>query len=200
MKISNNISFGKTLVATCQLPTTDKKMCSAKIFELNSNEDKDYFEKLKTTPHWNGSKFLRSMDFLMKRGSIGKTNDTFSLENGEGECLGYISVITHEKPYNKKFIYSLETAPEYSVKNKNRKTKNVGQTLVAFIVNKAQQENRDKVTTLAFDADERKFFKRNCKFKVGEESGYDFVLNKKHYSKFLEKHKEKTGSKISFIK
>ena len=200
MKINNNISFGKTLVATCQLQTTDKKNSACNIFELNSTEDKDYFEKLKTDPHWNGSKFLRSMDCLMKTGSIGNTNDTFSLEDSNGKCLGYVSVITHEQPHNKKFIYSLETAPEHSAKNEKRATKNISHSLVAFIVEQAKKENRDQVTTLAFDSDTRKIFKRQCHFKYGEESSYDCVLPQKQFTKFLENHKKTTGNEITLIK
>lgn len=200
MKINNNISFGKTLVATCQIQTTDKKNSACNIFELNSTEDKDYFEKLKSNPTWNGNKFLRSMDNLMKKGSIGKSNDTFSLENSGGECLGYISVITHEHPHNRKFIYSIETAPEYTAKKKDRTINNIGRSLVAFIVEKAKQENRDKVTTLAFDSDTRRFFKHHCGFKYGENSSYDCVLNRKDYTKFLENHKVKTGSEITLIR
>ena len=71
--------------------------------------------------------------------------------------------------------------------------------LVAFIVKQAKKENREKVTTLAFDSDTRKFFKRYCGFKYGELNNYDCVLDKKHYDKFLENHKEKTGSEIIFI-
>ena len=200
MKIESRISFGKTLVATCQIPTTDRGMCVGNIFELNNREDKDYFEKLKTTPQWNGSKFLRGMDCLMKAGSIGNTNDTFSLENSTGECLGYISIITHEAPHNKKFIYSIETAPQFSDNKKDKTIKHVGSSLVAFAVGQAKQENRKQVSTLAFDSDTRKFFIRHCGFKIGYESSYDCIIEQKHYSKFLEKYKEKMGNEIIFIK
>lgn len=198
MKITNNISFGKTLVATCQFNMSDRDTSRCKIFELDSTEDKDYFAKLRDNPLWHGNKFLWSMDNLMKEGCIGNSNDTFSLENNEGECLGYISVITHAKPYNKKFIYSLETAPNYSEKKKES-TNHIGHSLVAFIIAQAEQENREQVSTLAFDKDTKNFFKRHCGFKTGYESGYDCVLEQKYYFKFLEKYKEKVGNEIKFI-
>ena len=46
MKISPNISFGKTLVATCQINTTDSDTSECKIFELSNKEDKDYLYNL----------------------------------------------------------------------------------------------------------------------------------------------------------
>ena len=101
MKIINNISFGKTLVATCQTASTDKNNSCCKIFELNNSDDKDYFKKLNDNPQWNGNKFVWVMRRLMESKSIGKDNDTFSLENQDGECLGYINVISHKKPHNK---------------------------------------------------------------------------------------------------
>jgi hypothetical protein len=200
MRITNNITFGKKLVATCNLPIQNGSTMPCNIFELNNNEDKDYFEKLKNKPIWNGSKFLRSMDGLIKSGSIGKENDTFSLENQNEECLGFISVITHKKPQNRKFIYTIETAPKYSSQKREKTTQQIGRSLVAVIVKQAQQENRDKVSVLAFNSDERKFFKHNCGFKVGDDNGFSYILPKKHYSKFLEKHTKTQNSKIDFIK
>lgn len=199
MKISPTISFGKTLVATCQINTTDNDNSECKIFELSNKEDRDYFEKLKKDKHWTGNKYLWSMDNLMQSGSIGNNNDTFSLENSNGECLGYINVITHEAPYNRKFIYSIETAPDFSAKKKDRTIKNIGRSLVAFVVAQAKQENKEQVRTLAFDSDTRTFFKRHCGFKYGQLSSFDCVLEKKYYSNFLEKFKDKTGSEIKFI-
>ncbi|MBQ8886627.1 MAG: hypothetical protein IJY61_02890 [Candidatus Gastranaerophilales bacterium] len=193
MKITNNISFGKKLVATCQLSSTDKDSPCCKIFELNNTEDKDYFEKLNDNPKWNKNRFVWVMQRLMQSKSIGKENDTFSLESQTGECLGYINVISHKTPHNKKFIQYLETAQE------DKKTNFAKQTLVAFIVEQAKKENKDEVTTIIFEKDVRKFFKGVCGFKLGTESSYDFVLSKKHYGKFLEKYKKNTGSEITFI-
>ena len=194
MKITNNISFGKTLVATCQIHTQDKDDFSCKIFELNNTDDYDYFQKLGTNPQWKGNKFVWVMKRLMESKSIGKGNDTFSLENQDGECLGYINVISHKTPRNKKSIQYVESTPQENKKNDFAK-----KTLVAFIVEQARKENKDEVNTLIFNKDARKFFKRECGFKLGEESSYDFVINKKHYSKFLEKYQKDTGSEITFI-
>ena len=110
MNVSKNISFGKTLVATCQMPTQDEKNSCCKIFELNNVEDKDYFSNLNKSKNWSGNSFVWVMERLMSSKSIGKENDTYSLENSAGECLGYINVISHEKPHNKKFIQYLEAA------------------------------------------------------------------------------------------
>ena len=115
-------------------------------------------------------------------------------------CLGYIIIINQKHPQNRKFIYSIETAPKYSSKKREKTTQQIGRSLVAVIVKQAQQENRDKVSVLAFNSDERKFFKHNCGFKIGDDNGFSYILPKKHYSKFLEKHIKSKNSEINFIK
>ena len=193
MKISKNISFGKTLVATCQIPKSDKSVSSCKIFELDNTEDKNYFEKLNVSPNWTENRFLWVMKRLMQSKSIGKDHDTFSIENKSGDCLGYINIISHKSPFNKKSIQYIETSKD------DTETKLTKQSLVAFIIEQAKREDKEKVSVLAFDKNTRKFFTKECGFKHSIDNGYDFVLDKKHYDKFLEKHKQKTGSEITFI-
>ena len=180
-------------MSTCQMPTQDEKDSCCKIFELNNVEDKDYFSNLNKSKNWSGNSFVWVMERLMQSKSIGKDHDTFSIENQFGDCLGYINIISHKSPFNKKSIQYIETSKD------DTETKLIQQSLVAFIIEQAKREDKAKVSVLAFDKNIRKFFTKECGFKHSIDSGYDFVLDKKHYDKFLEKHKQKTGSEITFI-
>lgn len=181
------ISFGKTLVATCSVKTDNDNSLPCKIYELNNVEDKDYFSNLKSDTHWSGNRFVWVMERLMNSRSIGNNNDTFSIENEIGDCLGYINVITHEKPHNRKSIQYLETSPQLKSEKDVKTSELVAKSLVSFIVQQAQKENRDKVSVIAFDAHTRKFYGKKCGFKNGTESCYDYVLVSKTYPKFIEK-------------
>ena len=189
------ISFGKTLVATCNLKSDNDSLLPCKIYGLNNVEDKDYFSNLKSDTNWSGNRFVWAMNRLMESRSIGNDNDTFLIENEMGNCLGYINVITHEKPYNRKSIQYLETSPQLNLDKKDKTSEIVAKSLVSFIVQQAQNESRDTVSVLAFDAPTRKFYGKKCGFKHGTESCYDYVLLRKTYPKFI----EKSSKEIEFI-
>lgn len=189
------ISFGKTLVATCKLKCDNDNSLPCKIYELDNVQDKDYFSNLKSDTNWSGNRFVWVMNRLMNSRSIGNDNDTFSIENEIGDCLGYINVITHEKPHNRKSIQYLETSPQLNLEKDDKTSEIVAKSLVSLIVQQAQNECRDKVSVLAFDAPARRFFGKKCGFKLGTEGCYDYILETKSYPKF----KDKFSKEIEFI-
>ena len=57
-----NISFGKTLLAKCDLRRGNYKKVECNIFQLNSVDDKDYFERVWKSKPWQDAKYLWDMD------------------------------------------------------------------------------------------------------------------------------------------
>lgn len=188
-----SISFGKTLVANCQVKLQPDNVSSCKIFELEKS-DSDYFIKVKELPSWSGNRFLWVMKEQTKPERFSDDTQIFVLESDNGECLGYVDLISRSS----KLIQYLEVAPEI-IKSKNKiLSKDIARSLIVAVVNAASKENMESVSALAFDFNTKKFYTRNCGFKSGMKSAYDYTVDKKQYSKFLEKNIYKDGVRIDF--
>ena len=189
----NSISFGKTLAANCHFESHSGTISTCKIFELDKS-DSDYFESVKRDKNWSGNRFLWIMKEQTKPERFSKDTQIFVLEDSTGECLGYINLISRDS----KLIQYLEVMPIISnLKNKNY-AQSIAKSLISTTVKSAQKENKDKVSVLVFDFNTKKFYKKNCGFKSGMQSSYDYVLEKKDYSRFFEKFVNGGALKIDF--
>lgn len=187
------VSFGKTLVANCQLKMSSDRVSSCKIFELEKS-DSDYFKKVKTDSNWFGNKFLWIMNEQTKPNRFGDDTQIFVLEDDSSNCLGYINIISRDN----KLIQYLEIMPIISnLKNKNY-AQNIARALVSTTVKSAQKEDKEKVSALAFDFTTRKFYTKKCGFKSGMQSAYDYVIDKKNYSRFFERFVNRGDVNIDF--
>ena len=188
----NSISFGKKLVANCQVKRPISPVSECKIFELEKT-DNDYFDKVKSDHNWDRNRFLWIMQEQTKPERFDNDTQIFVLENNTGECLGYINLISRAN----KLIQYLEITPQIIKLGNKAFSKEIARTLISAVVNSAQKENKEKISVLAFDFHTKKFYTKNCGFKSGIQT-YDYVLDKKHYSKFLEKYTKNDGVSIDF--
>lgn len=201
MKISNfsnNLSFGKTLAASCSVRTNTGDVEQCNIYELDKKDDKDYFLKLKNNPSWEDNKYLDIVNSLMFSTYISLNIKSYAMENSDGDCLGYVRAISDGREHEKKSITYIETCPEYSSNNKKRELKYIGQSLMAFIVGLAKKEDKDSVCIPSVAKGASKFYQKKCFFKKDKTSTNGLVLNNKYYDKFLKKHKKNTQSEIKF--
>ena len=149
--------------------------------------------KVKSNQNWNGNRFLWVMKEQTKPERFSDDTQIFVLENDTGECFGYVNLISRAN----KLIQYLEISPQIIKIGNKSFSKDIARTLISAVVNSAQKENKEKVSVLAFDFHTKKFYTKNCGFKSGLQP-YDYTLDKKHYSKFLEKYTQKDGVSIDF--
>lgn len=198
MKIES-ISFGKKLMARCQIKTNSGEIKPCEIYELKKEEDIDYFCKLKKNPEWENGEYIEITNQMMLSPLLNKGLRTFSLETKDEGCLGYIS--THDFDFipNKTYVEFLETCPQYTSQNKKRKIKYIGQSLMAFVVGLAQEQNKTRVCITTTAPKSKKFYSRACNFRQDYNGNDGLILNSQSYQKFLNRHKENTGKEIEFI-
>ena len=188
-----SISFGKTLVANCQVKIQPDKFSSFKIFELEKS-DNDYFSKVKESPSWLGNRFLWIMKEQTQPERFSDDTQIFVLEDEKNQCLGYINLISR----NSKLIQYLEILPSISNLKNKKFAKNIASLLVATTVKSAQKESKEKVSALAFDFNTRKFYTKTCGFRSGMQSAYDFVIDKKDYSRYFDRYVNRGEVNIDF--
>lgn len=198
MRISP-VAFGKHLMANCQIQTNTGKAKPCKIYELTKEEDIDYFCQLKKSPQWVNSEYLEMTNQMMLSPLLSNGLRTFGLETEEEGCIGFVTTVDYDFEPNKTNIEFLETSPKYIAKNKKRELKYIGETLMAFVIGLAQKNEKDKVCVRTVAPKSRKFYGKACSFREDYKGKDGLVLNKQSYNKFLDKHKEKTGSEITFI-
>lgn len=201
MKISNsnfNLSFGKTLTASCGIKTNAGNIKQCNIYELDKNDDKDYFLKLKGNPAWENSQYVDIVNSLMFSPHISLDIKSYAMEDSDGACLGYIRTIADGRKKEKKRITYLETCPQYSAENKKRELKYIGQSLMAFIVGLAKKEDKDRVCIPSVTKSATKFYEKKCCFKKDNVTIDGLILKNKNYDKFLKKHKRNTHTDITY--
>ena len=183
--ITTPISFQKTFITNATiLKNGENHECQ--IYELDSVEDKDYFEKLRQDKKWRKANLINAIEKYFLRDYA--TEKTYTMEDENG-CLGVIDIdIFNDERID---INWLETCPKYAHKNKLRGTKNIGRALINFVVNLAKENNIEKIavpdtTKKSFDFyDKYGFYFSTCH---GEDvmimsEDFDYVLEKNNYKK-----------------
>ncbi len=188
MKISqtnNSLSFCKTLVGTCKLPRTQSFPMSCKIFKLDPKEDKGYFSKLFNKNAWQDGTYIWSMETEFTQSYDG--DETFVMENRFGKCLGYINISSCYAPKTQREIVFLETCPEYQSTQEKRPVKYIGETLLAFVVKRAQESGVNCVCIPHWAKTAKDFYKNNCGF---NEANKVLYIVDRQFDGFIEKNKK----------
>lgn len=201
MKISNqnsNVLFGKSLVASCSVKRKTGELEKCHIYKLNKAEDFDYFSKLKDSPNWENDKYVSITNGLFLSPYSSKNANLYAIEDKSGSCLGYVRTISVEDCEKREQIDFLETCPTLSSNNKKRDVKYVGQSLIAFIVGLAKNENKQGVYVPVVAKNARKFYLKKCYFKNDTALKHGVVLDNSDYEKILKKHRNNTQSAITY--
>lgn len=198
-KVDLNISFGKTLVATCQIKSKSNDVQKCNIFELNEKSDCDYFEKELKRDEWENSKYMKAMHQIMNSPFLSKSTRTYSLESQQGDCLGYIATLELNTAKNKENIQYLEVCPSFAFANGERNLKYIGQSLVTFLIAQAQKEGKSKVCVPIYSTSAKDFYYKKCGFEYDEERVDGFAIERKNFDKALDNLKNKTGAEINFV-
>ena len=163
MKITQSdksISFAKKLVATCTIQRNNKT-AECNIFELNREEDRDYFYKQECKKDWEENTYLHEVGYALEENF--PSERIFVLENKKKQCLGF-ALIELRNDSKAMDLSLLETCQPYSYRNKDRKIKYVGENLITFLAKLAKKENYEK-----FCIPISSIFAKNFYFKCGFE-------------------------------
>ena len=192
-----NIFFGKTLLAKCDLRRGNHKKVECNIFQLNSVDDKDYFERVWKSKPWQDAKYLWDMDAELNADIEGER--IYVLESQAGKCLGYIAMSpTLNNPRQEELVF-LETCPKYQTKRTKRPLKYIGETLLSFAIGKLDKNKTKSVKITAYSANGETFYKENCGFIECDDEARTLLLPRKKFSRLIAKNEIHTDSKIRYI-
>ena len=183
-KVISSISFQKHFSGNANI-INDGKIEECNIYELNFEEDKDYFVKLKENKDWKKAVYLDELaedwplDFFYEK--------TYVLENKKEDCLGFVNVDYSES--DRIEISLLETCPKLTHKKKSRKIKHVGQELINFVIKLAQERELDCVTVPIVRVGAEDFYKK-CGFQISGFVGEDAILEADDFDYVLAKNTE----------
>ena len=192
-----NISFGKTLLAKCDLRRGNHKKVECNIFQLNSVDDKDYFERVWKSKPWQDAKYLWDMDAELNADIEGER--IYVLESQAGKCLGYIAMSpTLNNPRQEELVF-LETCPKYQKEKDKRSLKYIGETLLAFVTGQLDTQKTQAIVIKNYSKIGKPFYKENCGFKESTDTNRTLFLPRKKFSRLIEKNEIHTDSKIRYI-
>ncbi|MBQ2984557.1 MAG: hypothetical protein IJD57_07165 [Candidatus Gastranaerophilales bacterium] len=191
LSVKNSPLFQKKLISK-SVVLKEKKPCECNVFELDKKQDFDYFQKLQHDRNWRRAKFLKEMDEDLQRDL--SYERVFVLETKDKNCLGYICIDDFERENTKQIAY-IETCPRYAGKNNKKTYKYIGNALLAFAVQFAQENCADKVTVpYVVSKSKRFYFKSGFKKTMPVFDGEVQLLSKK-FDTFLKRHNKKTKAK-----
>ena len=194
--INNKINFGKTLSAKCDLVRPNHKKVECNIFQLNLQDDKDYFAKVWTSKPWEDAKYLWDMDAELRADISGER--IYVMESKAGKCLGYLVIATSfTNPKQEELIF-LETCPKYQKNKDKRPLKYIGETLLAFATGKLDTSKTNALVIKDYSKAGKPFYKENCGFKERNDKKGTLVLPNKNFSKLIARNESHTNSKIRY--
>ena len=200
MKINlanRQINFGKTLAAKCDLLRQNHRKVECNIFQLNSKDDEDYFEKLWRSTAWKDAKYLCDMDAELNANIEGER--IYVLESQAGRCLGYIAMTPSlNNPKHEELVF-LETCPKYQKGNTSRSLKYIGETLLAFATGKLDTRETNAIVIKDYSKTGKPFYKENCGFKETNDANKTLFLPRKSFPSLIAKNEMHTNSKIRYI-
>ena len=195
--INNQINFGKTLKAKCDLRRQNHKKVECNIFQLNPEDDKDYFERVWRSKSWQDAKYLWDMDAELNANIEGEK--IFTIESRAGKCLGYIVMApTLNNPRQQELVF-LETCPKYQTKKENRSLKYIGETLLAYATGQVDTSKTSAIVIKNYSKTGKPFYKENCGFREQNDENRTLILHRKKFSQLITRNEFHTGSKIRNI-
>ncbi len=183
------ISFKKTLIKNCTIPDKKNHPTPCAIYKLDLPEDNDYFSKVLEDKKWKNSQFLEGLNYSTQ--IYGEYGDSYVLESANGDCLGYVCTSDNKKTKIKDVDY-LETCPNFARRNVRRDLRYIGETLLAFVVELADENNFECVRIPNALKRATKFYTEKCGFEQDPKFETSKILLEKDYDKFLEQNKKHT--------
>jgi len=191
MKIGNidNIQFQKKLMARCAVKNDKrKKFCNIYALEPEKRKDRHYFRTLSmSNDDWKDARFLDALD---RQASEYKLNQKtfYVLEDLDKNCLGVCSIDKTDK--DKDTLSYFEVVPKNAYRNKDRKIKYVGETMLAFLTKMAKKSGKKYLEVPYVMSDAIDFYIEKCNFEkmlypntaIASSSSFEALekQNKKH--------------------
>ncbi len=166
------------------------------IYDLNQQDDSDYFEKIPNKSDWNGARYLCYLKEDLSELDDKPDRMVYSLETQDGDCLGY-SEISYGKNSNE--ILFLETVPTENFSSREKSSfKYIGETLLSFLV---KQSKLQKVKSIELQATVASinFYKDKCFFRVPKKEVDPLYLTKNDFSKLIKQNERHTKSTIELV-
>ncbi len=187
-KINNIISFQKQLKATCLLKKDTAQICN--IYEINKNDDPDYFETFNSDKNWEDNEYLSCVNHSFERGM-----PLFVLEDENSDCLGYISTFdTFEmRDGDVMGIDFVETIPTQQHLNNNR-IKYIGETLLAFAAQQAKKAGKAAIYVYEYSRSAQDFYK---KLGFNESFAGTLKLNKNKFDGLISQNKNHANLELN---
>lgn len=204
MKINfaqKNISFSKTLIATgAYLDKGKSEPCN--FYKLDNIEDSKLVNEIFDTNEWKGSELLSAFlcNFVAEEW---KFDEFYIAENKKGECLAISEVYDASIDGKEgKGIYILETSPNLCANNKDRKTKYIGETFLAFITKLSKKINGDVVDIPNAYDNAVPFYVDKCFFETAGISDGEYTpitLYSENFNNLISQNEEHTKKQIWFV-
>ena len=182
--ITTLISFQKKFMTNATILKNGKNH-ECPIYELDSIEDKDYFEKVTQDKDWKNADHLHEIkadfpeNFPRER--------TYTIEDTNEKCLGFINIENCPEG-NKIEISLLETCPKYARKNAEREIKGIGQALINFLIALAKEKKINSINIPIVQTGAESFYEK-CGFNTSIFPEDDVMLTAKEYDNALKKNK-----------
>ena len=192
----NKVSFKKSLVANCSVIKKDNTKVPCSIYDLNQQDDSDYFQKIPNKTDWNGARYLCYLKDDLAELDEKPDRKIFALEAQNGDCLGYSEVLYDD---NINEVLFLETVPTQNFSSREKSSfKYIGETLLAFII-KQSKEQKAKSVELQATVASTNFYKDKCFFRLPNKETDPLYLISRDFSKLIKQNEEHTKASIELI-
>ena len=202
--ISNSMHFQKTLKADCKvLNSSTKEPVNCKIWELDKEEDKDYFKNLEKDQNWQDAIFLKNQVEDFDKWLSETDRHYYTIEDENEKCLGY--TLTENEDDECKIIF-LETATSFKndiPKERGKRYKYIGETLLSFVAKKTQEAGgkeislRSMPTAISFYEEKCGFKRKRLILEVPSLPHFEMVLDKSKFDSLINQNETHTTSKIN---
>ncbi|MBQ8475744.1 GNAT family N-acetyltransferase [bacterium] len=193
----SDISFQKQLVAKCSV-LKNSRPYKCNLYELDSNEDKDYFTDKKRMREWENAHywycFIRKFSSFSSIFGNEDDNKIYALEHGN-KCLGVMEVKEHTN-CDLGVIY-LETNPKYRGKGK-KSVKYIGETMLSYLA-KVAKGNDAEVFIYNSSESAYDFYISKCGFQEPKGEFATIDLDKSGIDKLIKQNESHTGRKIELV-
>ena len=192
-----NISFKKILTANANV-ISGKKPVAVKIYRLDKKEDKGYFDKLPNKDSWKNADLIDAVQEHFDTDTGDNIRKFYSMEDYWGNCLGVMESIDLPNRVNQ--INYLETCPEFAQKNKKRRIKYIGETMIAFATQMSSNRNDSSVKIRKPLTKSMPFYLDKCFFeKPVNKSSKMLILPNTKFDLLLEQNLRHTKNRMEYL-
>ncbi len=176
------LNFGKFCAGTCTVLKNNTPY-ECKIYELEYDKDKQYFEKLETKKNWKNNSLIDCFDNHFNNNHEKKY---FIIEDKTRQCI--CACILNKPDFDENYrIDYIETMPKYQGSSSGKSMKYIGEAMLAYIAKLAVLNNKNGIKIPAPLKQAQRFYQK-CGF--NSENWKDITLDKKQCKELIEKHQE----------